>query len=141
MHCDISSFVAVIQSKFDETGDYTTIPLLTRGTFNAERCDDGVLVSNLGFNLLLPWDIFQVVERLLREKGGEAERGNAMGYVLGDVELSLDSVEGRVASKIYDKVIGETVFRRITPITCILIWAGVCLHKPRKLLINPCQPI
>jgi len=30
-------------------------------------------------------------------------------------------VEGHVASKVYQKDIGESVFRGITPITCILI--------------------
>ncbi len=67
--------------------------------------------------------------------GGRAERGNAMKYRLGEEGLSLDSVEGHVAHAIYRKREGDTVFRRITPIACTLIWAGICEPAPGELVL------
>lgn len=48
---------------------------------------------------------------------------------LGEKGVSLDSIEGYIASEVYDKKIGESVFRRITPIVNILIWVSVCENK------------
>lgn len=64
---------------------------------------------------------------------GKAKRGRAMRSRLGDPDLALDSVEGHVAHVVYGKRVGEVVFRRITPIACILIWAGICEAKPNEL--------
>ena len=49
--------------------------------------------------------------------------------------LSLDSVEGHIAYTIYKKKHGDSIFRRITPIACILIWTGICCHKPGELIL------
>lgn len=46
-----------------------------------------------------------------------------MNSKLGEKRLPLNSVEGHVAHKVYGSKEGYYVFRRITPITCILIWA------------------
>ena len=55
-----------------------------------------------------------------------ASNGNALTGKLGDADLPFNSVEGHVASFIYGKIQGDTVFRRITPISKILEWANVC---------------
>ena len=71
---------------------------------------------------------------LLEQLGGAARRGDAMNARLGAAGLPLDSVEGRVAQVVYGKQTGETVFRRITPIACILIWAGICDPEPGQVV-------
>ena len=58
-----------------------------------------------------------------------------MDYRLGDPGLPLDCVEGHIAHVIYGKRRGDSVFRRITPIACILIWAGVCEHARGELVL------
>ena len=55
---------------------------------------------------------------------------------LGEPGLPLDLVEGHVAHKVYHKNVGDSVFRRITPIACILIWAGICVSGRGELIIN-----
>lgn len=50
--------------------------------------------------------------------------------------LSLESVEGHIAHLVYGRQLGQTVFRRITPIACILIWAGICEHVPGRLKLR-----
>ena len=52
---------------------------------------------------------------------------------LGDSKLPIDSVEGYIASKLYGKEPGETVFRRISAISGILMWAGICINEPGAL--------
>jgi hypothetical protein len=75
-----------------------------------------------------------VTVELLEQLGGAARRGDAMNARLGEAGLPLDSVEARVAQVVYGKQPGETVFRRITPIACILIWAQICDPQPGQLV-------
>ena len=72
---------------------------------------------------------------VLIRNGGRADRGDAMGSKLGDEGLTVDSIEGHIALVIYNKRPGDTVFRRITPIACILVWAGICRTEPHQLVM------
>ena len=59
-----------------------------------------------------------------------------MGPKLGEPELPFESIEGHIAHVVYGKKNGESVFRRITPISCILIWAGICVSEPNELILT-----
>ena len=129
--------VEQIQSKFGEKGSPTDIPLLIGGgSFKAILKDDGIEVSNLAGQPFLPWAVFQEAVCVAIRNGGSALRGDAMQAKLGEPGLPEDSVEGHVAQVVYGKRIGDSVFRRITPISCILIWAGICDPEPRKLVLR-----
>jgi len=128
--------VELIKNKFSETGSPTDIPKLKGSSFSASLADDGINVDNLGGQPFLHWSAFQEAVRILIRNGGSALRGNAHGPLLGEPDFPLDSVEGHIAHVVYGKKTGDTVFRRITPIACILIWAGICYHKPRKLVLH-----
>ena len=80
--------------------------------------------------------VFQEAIVVLMRNGGRAERGNAMNYKLGESDLSLDSIEGHIAYVVYGKSEGVSITRRITPIACILIRAGVCKAEPGELVIK-----
>jgi hypothetical protein len=112
------------------------VPLLIGGrSFTAEIAADGVRVDNLGAQPLLPWAVFEEAVSVVARVGGHADRGDAMKCRLGDDGLSLDSVEGHIAAVVYGKRPGDTVFRRITPVACILIWAGICRAGPGELVL------
>jgi hypothetical protein len=128
--------VESIKRKFADTGSPAQIPLIRDGTFTAELRDDGIKVSNLGTQSFLPWAAFQEAVCVLIRNGGSAERGDAMGDKLGGPGLTIDSVEGHVAHVVYGKHGGDTVFRRVTPIACILIWAGICESAPNVLILR-----
>lgn len=133
-----SNVVNKLKEKFAKRGDQITIPLLRDNkTFLAELSSDGIFVDNLGSSPFLSWNVFIEAVELIRRLGGEASKGDAMGSKLGDVGLPINSVEGYVAHKIYGKEIGDSVFRRITPIACILVWADICINKPGQLVLNP----
>ena len=131
-----SETISIIKSRFDKKGNPAQIPLLKGGrTFEAKLVKNGVYVSNLGNEPFLPLNVFIEAVSLLRNNGGQAVRGNAMNGRLGDRKLPIDSVEGHIARVVYGKQKGDTVFRRITPIACILIWAGICRHVPGELVL------
>ena len=132
---DIIRAVQQIRNKFIETGSPATISLFKGGTFNARLVNEGVEVDNLGTQPFLHWSVFQEAVCILIRNGGRAYRGDAMKSRLGDPDLSLDSIEGHVAHVVYGKQVGETVFRRITPIGCILVWSGICKPEPRELVL------
>lgn len=134
---NVFQVVEAVRSKFDQTGSPAQVPLLRGGgLFTAELLEDGIRVSNLGDQPVLPWAAFQEAACALIRGGGRAARGDAMGDTLGGPGLSLDSIEGHVAQVVYGKRQGDTVFRRITPIACLLIWAGVCEAAPGELILR-----
>lgn len=115
-----------IQQRFRETGSPAQVPKARGGPFRATLCPDGVEVDNLGNSPLLPWAVFEETVALLEERGGSARYGDAMDCRLGDPNLGLDTIEGRIACKVYGKARGSSVFRRSAPIAGILVWVGVC---------------
>lgn len=127
--------VNTVKRKFAVSGPTVQIPLLKGGHFSAEVTDEGIKVDNLGNQPLFPWAVFQEAICVLIRNGGRAERGDAMGSKLGDEGLSEDSVEGHIALVVYDKRPGDTVFRRITPVACILVWADICKAEPHELVL------
>jgi len=125
-----------LKNKFSSQGKKVSIENLRGDVFSAEICDEGILVDNLGPNPLLPWKVFEEAINAMLALGGTAPKGNAMNSKYGDRDLSFDSVEGRIANIVYGKKEGDTVFRRITPIASILIWAGLCENLPSALRIK-----
>jgi hypothetical protein len=131
--------VQIIRSKFDNLAVPVQVPKLRCGFFTAELTSEGIKVSNLANQPDLPWAVFRAAVEVLERSGGRARRGNAMGPRLGEPALRLDSVEGHIAYAVYGKLPGDSVFRRITPVACILIWAGICRHEPGRLVLHDVQ--
>ena len=131
---DIISAIELIKDRFTNNSP-VSIPLLKGGTFTARIVDQGIEVDNLGNQPFLHWSAFQEAICVLIRNGGRAHRGDAMNSRLGDPNLSIDSIEGHIAHVVYGKQVGESVFRRITPISCILIWAGLCKAEPHELVL------
>ena len=125
-----------IKDKFIKNGNTIEIPLLKgQKTFQAVLKEDGISVSNLASQSFLPWSVFEETIMLLNEKSGSAIKGDAMSNKLGETGLPIDSIEGRIAFKVYGKQLGQNVFRRITPIACILEWAGIVKNQSGKLVL------
>jgi hypothetical protein len=129
-------YIQNLKEAFKKSSKPARIPTLNRGIkkkgyFTAELASVGIKVDNLGNQPILPLDVFRETINLLIEKGGEALKGKCHGkkIKLGDPELPLDSIEGKIAYKVYHCKIGDSVFRRITPVSCILAWAGICKNK------------
>ena len=131
-----NSVVETIKRKFDKPNRAVRIPLEGGHLFKATMTEEGIMVDNLGSRPLLPWIVFEEVVKLLARNGGRAENGNAISFKLGDEGLSLESVEGHIAQGVYGKRVGDSVFRRIFPITAILVWAGLCQTVPHKLILR-----
>lgn len=131
------SGVIKIKEKLKKNGGNAHIKLLKGDRyFNVILQEDGVLVDNLNTSSFLSWKVFEKTIELLEKQGGCAIKGDAMGFKLGEGNLTLDSIEGYVAKEVYNKKIGESVFRRITPIVNILIWADICENERGKLRLK-----
>ena len=130
------SAIETIKQKFHQKDLPHQIHLRNGKTFNATMLDDGIFVDNLGAQPLLPWRVFEEAINILKYKDGCAKKGDAMSSKLGDRDLPFDSIEGHVAREVYGKQEGETVFRRISPISAILVWAGLCDTDSGELLLN-----
>ena len=128
--------IHVIKRKFEATGPPARVPNLKGKIFKAELVDGGIKVDNLGQYPFLKWDVFRKAFQLIRSHKGWAEKGNAMNAKLGENGLSFESIEGHIAQTVYDKKEGDAVFRRITPIASILIWAGICENVPNGLRLT-----
>ncbi|KAI3349981.1 hypothetical protein EXM65_03055 [Clostridium botulinum] len=134
---DENKVIELIRKKFDEKGNPAKIPLIKGNRFfNATMKDEGIYVNNLNTQPFLPWDVFVEAIKLITIKGGKAFKGNAMNSKLGKDKLPLDSIEGHIACSIYGKKVNDSVFRRISPIAGILVWASLCRNEPGYLILN-----
>src|SRR3990172_12716145 len=120
--------VDIIKRKLRDAGSIVNIPLQKGRMLTVRLMEDGLEVTDLGNQPFLPWNVFEQTVDLMVRKGGRAERGDAMSSKLGDKGLPLDSIEGHIAHVVYDKQEGDSVFRRISPIAAILVWAGICVY-------------
>lgn len=110
-------------------GEFIAKPILKCGSLI------GVNVSNLGEYPFLPLDVFVTVLSLLEiSEQNRAKKGDAMNSKLGDAALGINTVEGLVAKVVYGKNLGDSVFRRITPISRILQWADICESRDGYLV-------
>jgi hypothetical protein len=133
---DYSRVKQIIEKKFATNVNPALIPKIKVGYFTARITDEGIFVDNLNSQPFLPWEVFSEAVGLMLKNSGSADKGDAMNYRLGDEKLDLNSIEGHIAKVVYGKQAGSSVFRRITPVACILIWAGICKNAPGKLMLT-----
>jgi hypothetical protein len=69
----------------------------------------------------LPSKVFYVASELIG-RNGRAPKGDAIGSLLGEPGLPLDSIEGAVASQVFGRNAGDPVYRRITPICALMVY-------------------
>ncbi|TKT91398.1 hypothetical protein [Dyadobacter frigoris] len=132
-------YVEIIKKKFGAIGVEQQIPLITRNKyFIASMVTEGIRVDNLGNNPVLVWEVFDsAIDLLIRNGVGiPVMKGSAMNNLLGDPGLPLDSIEGYVGQKVFQKQVGQVVFRRISPIVGILRWAGIARNGKGVLILQ-----
>jgi hypothetical protein len=111
-----------------------SIPNQRAGHFIAVWSEDGIMVDNLGNQPLLTWSMFDCVENFMRRQPNQcAVKGNGTNGKLGTSNVPFDSIEGRVAL-FFGACEGDSVFRRITPIANLLVWAKLCKPAPQGRL-------
>ncbi|MDD4332034.1 MAG: hypothetical protein PHU28_06910 [Methanosarcinaceae archaeon] len=119
--------VAKIKKQFFKKGNPAKVPLINRARFFEAKADmDGIYVDSLDKNSFFPWKTFEEAFDFIQKKGGSVKAGNPKTTKLGEPGFELDTLEGHLAQKVYGCSEGERVFRGISLIACILIWAGLC---------------
>ena len=137
---NIIAAIQIIKQKFERSGGEAEIHKMKGGYFKAKLVEGGIEVDNLGNLPFLPWAVFQEAICLLIRNNGRAARGDAMVARLGEPELTTETIEGHVAQAVYGKQAGESVFRRITPISCILVWSELCEYEKGTLILRGGTP-
>jgi len=78
---------------------------------------------------IFPIKIFdEVLKRFSKKNNFTLIRGNALQNRLGSNALPLDSIEGFIAKKFYQKENNQSVDRRVSVIANILVASGICEH-------------
>ena len=130
--------ITKIKRNFDIKGNPARIPLMNgKKFFTARLEEEGIYVDNLGNQPFLPWNVFSEAINCLKENYGQVKKGNALDSRLGDSNLDLNTMEGYISSKVYGCKIGDSVFRRITPIASILAWAEICENSRGQIHLLP----
>ena len=130
------SAINKIKLKFEEMDRVVIIPIQGGSFFSARMIGQGIMVDNLGFYPLLPWTVFAEVINFLIRNNGRAEEEFSMSARIGDEGLSLETVEGHIAHVIYGKNVRDVIFRRVSSISAILVWAGVCVTVNDELILS-----
>lgn len=116
----------VIIDKFNENEGIAKLQSL-RGKENvAWMTQDGVVFANFP-GLICKWEMFNGIVEKARELGGKMYRGDVAaqnGEKVGE-GLSLDTIDGFVSFKFFEKKIGSYAVRRSTYFAAVLDWAGI----------------
>lgn len=135
----VKSYLDRLVLAFADRHEPVQIPLLRKhkgkATFTATLREEGIEVSNLAKQPLLPWRVFEVAIQTMLDQGGRARKGMMQRVNLGDEKLPINSIEGAVAHQVYGLPLGKSGFRRITPIAGLLIWSGVCKDARGSLIL------
>lgn len=101
---------------------------------NFKICGINVERRVMPADTVFPIEIFNLVlNSLLKAKDFTLSNGKAQGNRMGDEGLSSKTIEYIVAEEIYNKDNGDTIDRRISVISNILIAADLCQLKPKAL--------
>lgn len=88
-------------------------------------------------NTVFPIEIFNLVlNSLSKVKNSTLLNGKAQGNRMGEDGLGSNTIEYIVAKEIYNKKDGDTIDRRISVISNILIAANLCESRPKSLQLN-----
>lgn len=83
---------------------------------------------------VFPIDIFNLVlNSLSKAEDFTLPNGKAQGNKMSDEGLSSNTIEYIVAEEVYNKDKGDTIERRISVISNVLIAANLCESKPSSL--------
>lgn len=141
-----SKVVQVLQDKIVAHGGQALMPVLKGEPvpFWLSPTKEGLESKGLR-GVLLEWRIFDAIVKKAISLGGLMYRGDGAaqsGAKIGSDELSLDTMDGFLATEFYGANIGDTTLRRSTYYAGILDWAGIAVNhrsqgKGGFITINP----
>lgn len=123
-----SSTIKAIKESLNRSSGLARLPLPRGKEFYIwyEEFGNGLHADNLPQKQVLTWNAFEAAMELLEKSQGRAPKGNAMKSPLGQGALTLNTVEGYVAARAYGLKQGSFVPRKISALSAILSWAGLC---------------
>lgn len=80
-------------------------------------------------NVVFTFEIFDIVVDFLIAMGGEARKGNARNYKIGEPGCGSDTVAGIIGKQYFRKKDGESSLDPVFVISAILDWAGIVNNR------------
>ena len=127
---DITTFSQQVQNKLVGVGGSATMRLL-----NGDVCHILVDKNNTGFvcdklnnySVFYRFDVFDVIQELLIQKGGRAVKGAGRGKEnkVGYGKCGLDTVVGYIAHKYSEVQLGGSAYDPVFVLSAILDWANI----------------
>ena len=122
-----------LQKKRKEFDSFEIHPVYKNSKIVALNVEQRVMPADTVF----PIEIFNLVlNALSKAKDFTLPNGKAQGNRMGDADLGPNTIEYIVAKEIYKKNDGDTIDRRISVISNILIAANLCESKPKSLQLK-----
>jgi hypothetical protein len=122
-----------LQKKRKEFDSFQIQPIYKNSKIVAINVERRVMPVDTVF----PIEIFNLVLNvLLKAEDFTLPNGKAQGNRMGDADLGPNTIEYIVAKEIYNKDNGDTIDRRISVISNILIAAELCESKPKSLQLK-----
>ena len=122
-----------LQKKRKEFDSFQIQPIYKNSKIVAINVERRVMPVDTVF----PIEIFNLVlNALSKAKDFTLPNGKAQGNRMGDADLGPNTIEYIVAKEIYNKDNGDTIDRRISVISNILIAAELCESKPKSLQLK-----
>jgi len=87
------------------------------------QCDD------LPFTQYWDFSIFDLVVDLCLENKGQAEKGNARNFRLGEGKCTRDTIAGYLGYNFFHKEDGDSIFDPVFILCAILEWAGIAWNR------------
>ena len=129
-----TSFSKQVQDKLLSVGGSATIKLLNGDACHILLTDDSnAFVSDKlnNYSLRYRFEIFDIVQELLRQKGGRAIKGAGRGKEdkVGYGKCGLDTVVGYVAHQYSGIPLGGSTFDPVFVLAAILDWANLARNQ------------
>lgn len=125
-----NTIIVPLQKKRKEFDSFVIHPIYKNSKIVAINVERRVMPVDTVF----PIEIFNLVlNSLSKAENYTLPNGKAQGNRMGDEGLSSSTIEYIVAKVIYKKNDGDTIDRRISVISNILIAANLCESKPKAL--------
>jgi hypothetical protein len=128
---DESKASDIVKEKLIENAGKATIASITGNKYIIRINPDGTSFQcdDLPFTQYWDFSIFDLVVDLCLESKGEAKKGNARNYRLGEGKCTRDTITGYLGYKFFHKEDGDSIFDPVFILCAILDWAGIAWNR------------
>lgn len=121
----------IIKCKLKDSGGMAKFHTLEGKIYRFQISADGrqFICDALPANVEFTFEIFDIVTDFLIAQGGEARKGNARNFKIGEPSCDSSTVAGTIGKQYFHKKDGESSLDPVFIISAILDWAGIVNNR------------